>query len=183
MPIHGHMYRRLDTVSGSLYVPSCQVFCTCEADALRLAVGGRGVDVSYEEKGTWVYLVVAVVAYLGYLVVVLSRADGGPVTAVGYVAPMLWAIGISMLLVALGRPAVEVVRRSESYRADVRDKDINRQGEFIGFYVLSGLIGGVLVMSMLEVDHFWLANAIYLAFVVNAVTSSVVKLVAYRRGL
>lgn len=138
---------------------------------------------SYEEKGTWVYLVVTVATYVGYLVVLLSRADGGPLTEVGYVAPMLWAIGISILLVALGRPAFEVVRPSETYRADVRDKDINRQGEFIGFYVLSALIGGVLVLTMLEVDHFWLANAIYLAFVVNAVTSSAVKLVAYRRGL
>ncbi len=138
---------------------------------------------SYEEKGTWVYLVVAVVTYVGYVVAVLSRVDDGPITDVGYVAPMLWAIGISMLLVAMGRPAFEVVRPSETYRADARDKDINRQGEFIGFYVLSGLIGGVLVLTMLEVDHFWLANAIYLAFVVNAITSSVVKLVAYRRGL
>lgn len=138
---------------------------------------------SYEEKGTWVYLVVTVATYVGYLVVVLGRADGGPLTEVGYVAPMLWAVGISILLVALGRPAFEVLRPSETYRADIRDKDINREGEFIGFYVLSGLIGGVLVLTMLEVDHFWLANAIYLAFVVNAVTSSVVKLVAYRRGL
>jgi hypothetical protein len=31
-------------------------------------------------------------------------------------------------------------------------------------------------------DYFWIANVIYLGFVLSAVAGSVVKLVAYRRG-
>ena len=35
---------------------------------------------------------------------------------------------------------------------------------------------------MLEWQYFWIANLIYLSFVVPALVSAVVKLVMYRRG-
>jgi hypothetical protein len=40
-----------------------------------------------------------------------------------------------------------------------------------------------LVMAMAKADYFWIANVIYLGFVLWAVVGSVLKLVAYRRGL
>jgi hypothetical protein len=40
-----------------------------------------------------------------------------------------------------------------------------------------------LVMAMAKVDYFWIANVIYLGFVLWAVAGSALKLVAYRRGL
>ena len=40
-----------------------------------------------------------------------------------------------------------------------------------------------LVMAMAKVDYFWIANVIYLGFVLWAVAGSVLKLLAYRRGL
>ena len=33
-----------------------------------------------------------------------------------------------------------------------------------------------------KVDQFWIANALYLAFVLAAIASAVVKIIAYRRG-
>ena len=36
---------------------------------------------------------------------------------------------------------------------------------------------------MADVEQFWIANSLYLAFVLAAITSAVVKIVAYRRGL
>jgi len=33
-----------------------------------------------------------------------------------------------------------------------------------------------------EVEHFWIANAIYLAYVVAALISSIAKIVVYRKG-
>jgi hypothetical protein len=41
---------------------------------------------------------------------------------------------------------------------------------------------GPFVLALLEADHFWIANAIYLVFVVQAVVGTIIKLVAYRRG-
>ena len=63
---------------------------------------------SYEEKGTWVYLVTSAGAYAVYLVIILGRV---------------------------------------------------------------------------QTDYFWIANAIYLGFVLWAVVGSAIRLVAYRRGL
>ena len=38
------------------------------------------------------------------------------------------------------------------------------------------------VLTLAESDYFWIANAMYLAFVLAAVVGAAVKLVAYRRG-
>jgi hypothetical protein len=45
-------------------------------------------------------------------------------------------------------------------------------------------IGGVAAMPMAvaEVDYFWIANAVYLAFLLSAVLQSVTKIVGYRWG-
>lgn len=138
---------------------------------------------SFEEKGTWVYLVVNVVMYAAYLSIIFGRAENIPFTEVSYVSTMLWTIGIAIALSIVGHIAVAIAKPSEADKRDVRDKDINRFGEYVGGIVLAV---GMLVpfgLAMAEVDHFWIANAIYLAFVLSALTASVVKIVAYRRGL
>lgn len=137
---------------------------------------------SYEEKGTLVYLVVSVLTYLGYVVVVLGRAGDGAVAEVSYVAPMLWSIGISMVLAMVGRIAFEIAKPSESHKPDARDRDINRFGEHVAGIVLGG---GMLLpfgLTLAGAPHFWIANAIYVVFTLWAVFGAAVKLVAYRRG-
>ncbi len=37
-------------------------------------------------------------------------------------------------------------------------------------------------MSMAELNHFWIANVIYLAFVLSTLLGSAAKIAAYRRG-
>lgn len=138
---------------------------------------------SYTEKGTWVYLLASAGVWAGYVVVLLDRADGGPVADVAYVAPMLWAVGISILASTVGRVVVEVVRPSDSSLADERDRDIDRRGEYVAGIVLAVAVVGPLVLALVEADHFWVANTIYTAYVVSAVAGSAVKLVTYRRGL
>lgn len=137
---------------------------------------------SYEEKGTWAYLVTSVGVWVAYAVTLWRRADGA-LADVPYVSPLLWAIGLSVLATVVGRVLAEIVRPSESHQADVRDREVARFGDYVGGLVLSVLVAGVLALVLLEADHFWIANAINLAFVVQAVVSSVVRLVAYRRGL
>lgn len=138
---------------------------------------------SYEQKGVWAYLVSALGSFTVYVALMLGRIDGRPLPEVPYVATMLWMIGVSVLISTMARVALEIVRPSDSHLADARDKEINRFGDWIGGFVLSIGVAGVLVLVVLESDHFWIANAIYLAFVVQAVVSSVVKLGAYHYGL
>ncbi|HEU0180999.1 MAG TPA: hypothetical protein VFR16_02330 [Agromyces mariniharenae] len=139
---------------------------------------------SYEEKGTWLYLVVAVVGYTVYLSLVLPQlAAGVPVEDVDYVPIMLWTIGGAIVVTIVLRILVEIVFPSESTKGDVRDKEIDRLGTRVGssFVVIGAL--GALVLAMLEADWFWIANVIYLCFVLSALLESVTRLVAYRRGV
>ena len=139
---------------------------------------------SYEEKGTWVYLVIAVVGYTVYLSLLLPQLIGGvPVADVDYVPIMLWTIGGAIVAGIVGRILVEIVFPSESTRGDVRDKEIDRLGTRVGssFVVIGAL--GALVLAMLEADWFWIANVIYLCFVLSALLESITRLVAYRRGV
>jgi len=138
---------------------------------------------SFEEKGTWVYLVVNVVTYAAYLSIILRRAENIPLTEVSYVSTMLWAIGIAIALSIVGHIAVAIAKPSEADKRDVRDKDINQFGEYVGGIVLAV---GMLVpfgVAMAEFDHFWIANGMYAAFVLAGLVGPIVKLVAYRRGL
>jgi len=137
---------------------------------------------SYEEKGQWVYLAATSIAYSAYIVVMLGQAGTTPLPQVDYQPILLWTVGVAVVGSIIGRIAIEIVRPSESHREDVRDKEIGRFGEYVSGMILGIGMVGPFILTMLEADHFWIANAIYLVFVVQAVVGTVIKLVAYRRG-
>jgi hypothetical protein len=161
----------LDIVSGLLYIADVK-------NALH-----RRTWMSNEEKGQWVYLVTNVLTYGWYITAVLGQADGTPLTEVDYFPTMLWAIGIAIALSIVGRILVEIVAPSDSHIADVRDRDINRLGEYFGGTILGIAMLAPFALTLAEVDHFWIANAMYLAFALSAFIGTIIKLVAYRRGL
>lgn len=146
---------------------------------------------SSEEKGQWVYLVAIVLTYLGYVAVVLGRADGGPLTDVDYVPVLVAAIGAGIVLAIVGRIAVgiaggiaaELAGDDPNQPEDVRDRDIGRFGEYVAGTVLGVGMIVPFVLALADAASFWIANAMYLAFVLSAVVGAAVKLVAYRRGL
>ena len=136
---------------------------------------------SYEERNVWVFVVVAVVAYAAYVVVVLSRARDVPLTEVAYVGPLLWSIGGAIVASIVGTIVVALVNRRDGHEKDQRDKEINRLGEHTGqSLVVIGALAA-LVLAMAEADWFWIANVIYLCFVLSAVLGSATKLAAYRQ--
>jgi hypothetical protein len=139
--------------------------------------------VSYDEKGTWVYLVTSAGAYAVYLAIIVGRLASTPAAEVPYVSVLLWTAGASILANIVGRVLVETASPSDSRRADVRDRDVNRFGEYASRWFLVAGAAAALVMAMAKVDYFWIANVIYLGFVLWAVVGSALKLVAYRRGL
>jgi hypothetical protein len=44
----------------------------------------------------------------------------------------------------------------------LRDKQISRHGDLVGYYVSSAGVVGVLALTMLEYEYFWIASALYL---------------------
>ena len=138
---------------------------------------------SYEEKGIWVYLVTSAAAYAVYLAIIVGRLASTPAAEVPYVSVLLWTAGASIVANTVGRVLVETASPSDSRRADVRDRDVSRFGEYASRWFLVAGAAAALVMAMAKVDYFWIANVIYLGFVLWAVAGSALKLIAYRRGL
>jgi len=138
---------------------------------------------SFDEKRTWVYVVVTPIIYLIYTALLFVRAGGGPVAEVSYGGLLFGAIGAVIIATILGTIASVIAARGEVDENDERDAAINRHGELRGYTTFSLGILGVLALTVAEVDHFWIGNAIFLDYVVASQVSSVVKLTAYRSGL
>ncbi|MFB9905766.1 hypothetical protein [Allokutzneria oryzae] len=134
-----------------------------------------------EEKRAWIMAVVAVAAYAAYLVIILGGAGEAALVEVSYVPALLWTVGIAIVASIVLHVAAALAAPEDAGK-DQRDREIGRFGEHVGqsFVVIGGV--AALVMAMAELDHFWIANAIYLAFVLSAVLGSVAKIFAYRKG-
>jgi hypothetical protein len=119
---------------------------------------------------------------VAYLATILSKVPGTDVARIAYVRPMLTAIGVGIGAGIVLTIVAAMASPRDAGRTDERDREINRRGEYVGFYVMSIVAIVPLVLAMAKVEHFWIAHALYLAFVLAALASAVVKIVAYRRG-
>jgi hypothetical protein len=155
----------------------------------------------FEEKFTWVSAAVSTGVAAVYFAIVLGQVRTVPVAEIAYQQPLLIAIGALIVLTIVGTIATAIATAigaavtaeitgegsvedsvGDIGRKDERDEDITRRGELIGYYVSSAGAVGVMALAMLRYDQFWIANALYLSFVVGAIVAAVVKLIAYRRG-
>jgi amino acid transporter len=132
---------------------------------------------SFDEKNAWVFLTTAVAGYAVYLL--LLAAQG----AAAYGALLLWTVGGAIVVNIVARIALSIAFPKESRERDARDREVKAFGERVGqaFVVLGALIA--LVLALVEAPWFWIANAVYLGFVLSAVVGSIASLVAYRKGL
>jgi hypothetical protein len=137
---------------------------------------------SYEEKGQWVYLVVTVVAVLAYAVLLIGRADGTPLAQVDYGPILLWTIGLGIAATIVARILLEIAKPSDGYASDVRDRDIDRFGEYVGGTILGIGMAVPFLLAIAEADYFWIANSMYFVFALAAIVGTTIKLIAYRRG-
>ena len=138
---------------------------------------------SSEEKTTWVQGILAIVGYPVYLAIVLPRLATGPISEVPYVDAMLWTIGGSVVAVIVLVIILGIFSPKTAGKKDTRDREIYRHGEYVGqSLVVVGALGAM-VLAWLEVDWFWIANAIFLAFFLSAILGFITKVVGYRAGL
>ena len=146
----------------------------------------------FEERVTWVSLVVMGVVPAAYFVIILGRLGDTSAADISYQWPLIIAIVVSVVLTIIGSIlagigsgiSAELHGRSASDDSgtDERDVRISRHGDRIGFSVSSVGMVGVLALTMLEYEYFWIASALYLSFVVGTLVASVVKIVSYHRG-
>ena len=137
---------------------------------------------SFEEKGTWAYTIAVLIVAGIYFASVLGQVGEVPVSEIDYVWPMIAAIIATIVATIIGYIVIAISAPGEADNSDQRDKDINRYGQSIGYTVLGLLMLLPLVLAIAEIEQFWIANSIFLASVVAGTTTSIVKILAYRRG-
>lgn len=143
---------------------------------------------SFEEKSAWLYGAISVVAYIVYLAIVapMLGIDGisvGGFSSVAYELPLLATIIGAIIAAIIGSIALAVSSPRNAGQKDQRDRQIYRFGEYTGqsFVVIGGV--AALLMALAQWDTFWIANVLYLCFVLSAILSTIAKAVAYRRGI
>jgi hypothetical protein len=135
---------------------------------------------SSEEKRAWIYAAVAVGVPAVYFAIILPGLD---VATVSYVGPMLVAIGVGIAANIVLNVVAAAARPHEAGRKDERDRGIARLGNSAGFFAMSVAAVVPLGLAMTGAAPFWIAQTLYLAFVLAALASAVARIVAYRRGL
>lgn len=147
----------------------------------------------FEEKTTWVSVAVGSVVAAAYVAAVLPQLGDTPTADIAYQRPLVIAAIATIVLTVIGSIVMAVasaigaeIRQPGSGedvgRTDERDALISRRGDVVGYYVASAGALLALVITMLELDYFWIASTLYLSFAVAGLASGLVKLRAYRRG-
>ena len=141
-----------------------------------------GAEMSFNEKSTWIIAITTFGAYVAYVALVLGGADHIPLTEVPYASPLLWTISAMVVVAIIALIVTVIASPKDADNEDQRDREINRLGEYKGQWLVT--VGAVTALGMaaLELDHFWIANVLYLALVLSTLLAAAIKIVAYRRG-
>lgn len=133
-----------------------------------------------QERNAWIMAVVGAAGYGVYLVIVLSESHGRSLVDVPYVAPLLWTIVGAIVASIVLRILGSIFSGKGSDKQDARDRQIFQFGQSIGSgFVVAGALAAML-MALVEWNFFWIANVIYLAFVLSAIVGSIARIVSYR---
>jgi hypothetical protein len=116
---------------------------------------------SFEEKGVWAALLSSAAGYVAYLAIVVPRLFHTPASHVSYLVPLVLTTIASSVVALVVRSVAEYVSR---------------------WCVIGGATAGF-IGAVNHWNYFWIGNAIYLGFVLWIVVGSVLRLVAYHRGL
>lgn len=148
---------------------------------------------TFKEKFTWVILAVFVAVPSIYFTRLFSSMSGADVSTIAYQVPLIISVAVSVVFTIAGAivmgigTGIAITISGEGStddigRDDERDSAIDKRGELAGSYAAAAGAFVALVLAMMRIDQFWIANTIYLSFVASSVTAAIVKLVIYRRG-
>jgi hypothetical protein len=136
---------------------------------------------SYEEKLSWGFLAVTLLAFVGYLLWLMPQFGGQPVGQIAYVVPMLVAIGIA-IVASISVNILIAITQGKGSKHDERDQEIERFGGYHSQFVIELSAMAAVGMAMAKLEHFWIAHLLYVALVSDAMLSSAIKIRLYRQG-
>lgn len=127
--------------------------------------------------------ITAVGTYAAYLWLLFDRAGDGPLVDTAYGDLVAWTVGGGLVVTIIGSIAIAIAGGRSGRRTDMRDKQIARLADAVGasFVTIGGM--AALILAIVEVDHFWIGNVIYLAFVTSGLLSSLARILMHRFGV
>jgi hypothetical protein len=139
--------------------------------------------VSFGEKSNWAILGVAIVVPSFYFAHILAALRDTPVADIAFVRPLITSFVIFVVSALSLHIIASLSNPREKDKRDVRDKEIDRFGEYVG-----GIVMGIGAMTALAqvlagLEDLWVASTLYGTFVSQALVSAVIKIVLYRRGM
>ncbi|WP_229069124.1 hypothetical protein [Actinoplanes sp. DH11] len=138
---------------------------------------------THKEKQAWIRLTTAILGYTGYLAVVLARSGGQGWERTPYAAALIISIGGAVVAAVAAEAVLAALAPKASRATDDRDREIGRLGDHVGqAFVVIGSITAM-ILAITGTDPFWIANVIYLGFVLSAVLGGITKVVVYRVGV
>jgi hypothetical protein len=100
-----------------------------------------------------------------------------------YVPVLLSTVSGAIVINILASIVISTANRLEADNRDQRDREVKAFGDRVGqAFVIVGAVAA-LILALFEAPWFWIANAVYLAFVLSAIVGSIARLVGYRKGL
>jgi uncharacterized membrane protein YidH (DUF202 family) len=139
---------------------------------------------SFQEKSAWIMVTAVLIVYGVYFLTVFDGFLWGyvDVATVTYRSKLAVTTITLIIIAVVAHSLAAWTTPEEADQTDERDKAINRQGEYVGGFVLGALAVMALFLALLELDHFWIANCILLGLVLSELVAGAVKLMLYRRG-
>ena len=140
----------------------------------------------YMEKLNLSALVGTIAIYAWYASRVVPQLGNVPVEEISY----KWAMGSAvvagvvltiMLAIVLAIFSAKELEKAEEM-GDERDREIELRGDAWSGYGMSVVTVGALIMILMDLPMFWVANALFTGGMLAALLSCLVKFVFYRRG-
>lgn len=138
---------------------------------------------TFPEKSAIATIVALVLAYGGYAVVVGAQLSGGDdVRDVSYKALLVLATVVLAVAMSVSHGVIAAISPKAAAAFDERDRMISWRAERLGGLALTVGVSGTLLLTLLEVSYFWIANTLMLGWVLSELVAQASALVLYRRA-
>ena len=140
---------------------------------------------TFQEKSALTMTAILVVVFGMYFALVLGPVAGAPAPAreFAFTALMILASVVVTILAAATHIVLAIVFRSQVNAHDERDRLIDLRSTRVAAYILAAGVYAGIGLSVVQVERFWIAQALIAALVIAEITDGVIKVVLYRRGV
>ena len=136
---------------------------------------------TFPERSAATIITLLVVTFGGYFVVVIGGVDRRA-DDFAYKPLLILAVVAFTVLMTFSHIFLALLSPSEANNLDERDRSISQRADQVGAIVLGVTVLIVISLTMLEIAHVYIANALLLGLVGAQVASESVKLWFYRRA-